>query len=91
MVKLIDGGELAALQEENNRLFIENKTLAGKLQACEKDAARYRWLRDPANAEVAETLFLDFNEDGSTETYYQASGESLDGEIDARIAEAPKP
>jgi hypothetical protein len=61
-----------------------------KLQACEKDAARYRWLRDPANAEVAETLFLDFNEDGATDTYYSHTGESLDGEIDARIAEAPK-
>jgi hypothetical protein len=52
-----------------------------------KDAARYRWLRDPANTKVAELLFLDFNEDGTTETYYQHYGDSLDGEIDARIRE----
>lgn len=33
MVKLIDGGELTALQEENNRLFIENKALSSKLDS----------------------------------------------------------
>jgi DNA repair ATPase RecN len=40
MVKLIDGGEFVKLQEENNRLYLENKALSLKLQAAEKEIAR---------------------------------------------------
>ena len=37
MVKLIDGGELAAALDENNRLFTENKVLREAIIAMSED------------------------------------------------------
>jgi hypothetical protein len=48
----------------------------------ESEAARYRWLRDSPDANVE---LLDYNEDGSTDTWYQHLGEDLDAAIDAAM------
>lgn len=63
--------------------FPELLALARKGQQSEKDAARYRWLREPQEHTCVEVE--NENEDGYTNTFYSAIRDELDAFIDAAI------
>lgn len=58
---------------------------AGRM-AAEKDAGRYRWLRNNPSQdgyELVHVSLLNFNEDGPSDCWYEHSGKELDAAIDS--------
>ena len=55
------------------------------MEAVERDAVRYRWLREQQYNENVDLRFMDCNEDGPTDTWYSRYGAELDAEIDEWI------
>lgn len=63
----------------------ENADVRARLEAAERDAGRYRWLREPQEHACVE--FEDENEDGYTNAFYSKIRNELDAAIDAAMQE----